>query len=170
MRPQETAALKGRHIQDGMIVIEQALKKDGSIDRPKTDEGIRRVPVPDELEKYFAKIKPFEFCFKSFDGKELNHRNMRTMWKSFKREMQIEAGCRVYRNKLVAPYPVSEELVPYCYRHTFATDCAAADMPIIKLQKLMGHTSIQTTSRYYIDMTDEMLKDAAETMKLYRQK
>ena len=37
-------------------------------------------------------------------------------------------------------------------RGTFATRCAEAKMPPIVLQKILGHTDIQITNKYYIDV------------------
>lgn len=37
-------------------------------------------------------------------------------------------------------------------RGTFATRCAEAKMSQIVLQKILGHTDIQITNKYYIDV------------------
>lgn len=39
-----------------------------------------------------------------------------------RREMNIALGCRVYRNELLSPFPLAEDFVPYCLRHTYCTD------------------------------------------------
>jgi integrase len=41
-----------------------------------------------------------------------------------------------------------EELVLYSARHTFATDVTESTGDITKTQKILGHTSLRTTSRY----------------------
>jgi len=44
--------------------------------------------------------------------------------------------------KLVPPYPIADDLVPYCYRHTFATDAVTNGVRIETLKELMGHANI----------------------------
>jgi integrase/recombinase XerD len=44
-------------------------------------------------------------------------------------------------------------------RRTYATSLYRAGMDIYKLQKLMGHTSIQTTT-VYVQMLDDELRDS----------
>ena len=41
---------------------------------------------------------------------------------------------------------------PYSFRHYFATRCIAEGWRIEKLSRYLGHASIQTTQRYYVDM------------------
>jgi integrase len=172
LRPQETAALKGRHIdKKNMIIhIDQALKRDGIIDVTKTSAGRRIVPLHPELLKYFEKIDSDDFVFKSKKGKPLNNNNWGTMWKSFKREMQIVAGCEVYRNKLIPPFPIAEDLVPYCYRHTFATDLQDADIHINVAKDLIGHANISVTADIYTHMTEEQLQKSAQSIVKYSKK
>ena len=49
------------------------------------------------------------------------------MWHSFLREMNVKAGCEVYRNAVKEP-KVADDLVPYCFRHSFATDLKDANI------------------------------------------
>jgi integrase len=170
LRPQETAALRGRHInlKTMEIHVEEALKSDGTIGATKTGAGKRTVPLPPELRPYFSKTKPFDFCFTSFKGRPLSRKNMSAMWTSFKRQMQIEAGCKVYRNALVPPYPIADDLVPYCFRHTYCTDLQDAGIPINVAKDLMGHSSIAVTSKIYTHMTEAQFQSTAEKIHAFR--
>ena len=49
-------------------------------------------------------------------------KNKNKLWQACKREMNISMGCKVYRNALVPPYPLADDIVPYCLRHTYCTD------------------------------------------------
>jgi integrase len=181
LRPQETAALQGRHIdrKNMVIHIEQALKRDGNIAETKTTSGMRDVPLPVELLKFFQNIDPFDYVFtssgvKKKDGmivvakKPLTNNSMGDLWHGFKREMQIAAGCGTIRNKLIPPYPIADDLVPYCYRHTFCTDLQDAGIPINVAKDLMGHANISVTAKIYTHMTDTQLKITAEKLSAYR--
>jgi integrase len=173
LRPQETAALQGRHInlKTMQITIEQSLKADGTIGATKTGAGRRVIPIPPQLAAVLPKVTPFDFIFKSPQGRSLaseyGKKLMNDMWHSFKREMNIAAGCRIYRNQLIPPFPVANDLVPYYYRHTFATDAVTAGIDIETLQKLMGHASISVTAKFYTHMTETRLNQAAAKLTAY---
>jgi len=190
LRPQETAALQGRHInfRTMQITVEEARKTEGNIGETKTQAGKRTVPIPLKLVPYLPKKDPFEFAFTSPKGHPLKKKSMNDMWHSFKREMNIVAGCKVFRNELIPcmdavqgcrrgcmlllpeyirdgigkrGFPIADDLVPYCYRHTFCTDAVTAGVPIDMLKDLAGHKSISVTAKYYIHMTDERMQQAA---------
>ena len=181
LRPQEASALHGRHIdRKNMVIIVEQAWKDGYVGKTKTNAGKRTVPIPPQLLPYLPKVDPFDYMFKSSGrikghgkgrrrepGLPLNQSNARRLWESFKREMNIAAGCKVYNNALVPPYPIADDLTPYSYRHTFGCDCAVAGMDIDLLSKLMGHSNISTTSKYYLHLTDERLDQAAALMGSY---
>jgi len=169
LRPQETAALQGRHInlKTRQITIEEARKATGDTGTTKTQAGMRIVPIPKQLIPYLPTVEPFDFVFKSKEGQHLSNNNQGNMWHSFKREMNIAAGCRVYRHQLVPPYPIADDLVPYCYRHTFCTDAVTAGIPIDMLKDLAGHKNISVTAKYYIHMNDERMNQAAVLLNDY---
>jgi len=196
LRPQETAALQGRHInfQTKQITVEDARKSEGNIGKTKTPSGKRTVPIPPQLIPYLPKKDPFEFVFTSPKGHPLNKKSMNDMWHSFKREMSIAAGCKVCRNELIPcmdaaqgcrrgcmlilpeyirdgigkrDFPIADDLVPYCYRHTFCTDAVTAGVPIDMLKDLAGHKSISVTAKFYIHMTDERMEQAADLLNKY---
>lgn len=60
-------------------------------------------------------------------------------------------------NKEHNEHPI--KLTPHICRHTFCSALASADMPDKKLMKLMGHTDIKTTLKYYTKINeDELIK------------
>lgn len=114
LRPQETAALQGRHLDltGGNLKIENALKRhDNTIGDTKSRSGKRTVPIPDILlpELRAIKVDPYEYVFKNRDGSHMSTAGMRTRWRSFKREMNIEMGCKTFKNAVVPPYRVAED-------------------------------------------------------------
>lgn len=52
-----------------------------------------------------------------------------------------------------------KRFTPHCLRHTFATNCIAKGMKPKTLQKLLGHSSFQTTMDLYCHVLDETLKE-----------
>lgn len=126
---------------------------------PKTAAGVRDIPIRAALLPCLqaARGQPFEPVFTGESGGRLNSGNQYRLWKSFKRAMDIEMGAEVYRNKIVRSV-VAPDLTPYCLRHTFATDCARAGVPLETVRWLMGHADISTTANIYQHRDDATLR------------
>jgi integrase len=82
------------------------------------------------------------------------------MWTALKREMNIEMGCEVVRNAVLPPFAVAADLVPYCLRHTYATDLQAAGVPINVAKTFLGHEDISTTGNIYTHDSKASFEDA----------
>jgi len=175
-RPGETRALDWRHVdfENKVIHVEQAMKAGTTrIGDPKSAAGVRDIPIPDEL---YAALKaaphdnPFEPVFKQLStGKRHSQDSMQGMWESFKRELDISMGAKVYRNKITVS-AVATDLVPYCLRHTYCTDLETAGVPINVARYLMGHANIAMTSKIYTHTTIKTLKDAAAKINTHHKK
>ena len=74
---------------------------------------------------------------------------MRKLWLSFKRQLNIEMGCKVKNHTVIPPYRVADDLVPYCLRHTYCTDLQDAGVPINLAKEFMGHSNISITAKIY---------------------
>lgn len=153
MRPGETAALNWADIdfKDQEIHVHAALESGSNrIKAPKTKAGERDIPIHALLLPRLLKAQgePFSPVFPTKTGGRQNSGSMYRLWKSFKRAMDIEMGAKVYRNKVVNSL-VAEDLTPYCLRHTFATDCARAGVPLETVRWLIGHEDISTTANIY---------------------
>ena len=71
--------------------------------------------------------------------------------------MDIRAGAKVKRNK-IEESKLAPDLTMYCLRHTFATDCARAGVPLETVRWLMGHADISTTANIYQHRDDTTLR------------
>lgn len=159
-RPSEAAEIQGRDILtiDGEHILH--------IRGTKTAAADRQVPIPDYLYQRIPKdVEPFDYIIKQTNGKQLNQYARLHLWRRFRREMNIAMGCKVYRNQLVAPFPVAEDLVPYCLRHTYCTDLQKQGIDIRTAQYLMGHSSIQLTADIYTHVDTEIVLNTARMMK-----
>lgn len=187
-RPGETAALQWKSIdlEDGILSVVSARKAvTGEIGKPKSSSGERDIPIPEVLLNDFKRIKaaqgssynPFGYVFtQETTGERHTKQSMYYLWKSFKREMNIAMGCKVYRNKLMpinaemvkngaTPiFPVADDLIPYFLRHTFCTDLQAAGVPINVAKELMGHADISTTSKIYTHKSKASFEAARQCM------
>ncbi len=164
LRPGEVCALQWKDIDftEECICVDKALKKDGTIGLPKTTAGIRIVPVPKELLGLLRQRKgqPFDLVCPQSNGKYHTHTTRIKMWQNICREMNIAMGCTVFRNQLVPPYPLADDFTMYNLRHTYCTDLEKKGVPINIARWLMGHASIETTSKIYTHGSQESFEKA----------
>lgn len=174
LRPGETAALRWRHVdlENGVIHVEEAVTaKVGTIGPPKSQSGVRTVPIPAPLLEALsaAKGNPDEFLFvMPRTGRHHTKHSLRSYWKNFKRALDIQMGAKVYRNQIVES-KVAEDLTPYCLRHTYCTDLQAAGVPINVARELMGHSSIELTARIYTHSSQTALQRAASAINQFHE-
>ncbi len=168
MRPGETAALVWNDIDfDKNEIRVHAAKESGSksIKAPKTDAGNRTIPIHAELLPLLKEKKnsPFSPVFPTGAGNFQNENSLRRLWTGFKRDLDIHMGAKVYRNQIIESV-VADDLTPYCLRHTFATDCAKAGVPLETVRWLMGHSDIAITANIYQHPNTETLHKGMELL------
>lgn len=162
MRPGEAAALNWADVDfdHNEIHIHAALESGtGRCKGPKTEAGIRDIPIHAALlpRLLAARRDPFEPVFTGQAGHRLNSNSQYRQWSTFKRAMDIAMGAKVKRNKVVES-KIAPDLTPYCLRHTFATDCARAGVPLETVRWLLGHADISTTANIYQHRDSTTLK------------
>ena len=161
-RPSEAAEIQARDITN--VNGKYKLHIRGT----KTANADRFVPIPDYLvERLPRTSSPFEYLFANASGNKMNEASRQALWRSFKRDLNITAGCRVYRNALVPPYPIANDFVPYCLRHTYCTDLQKAGVDIRTAQYLMGHATIEITADIYTHQDESTIQNAAEKLDNY---
>lgn len=155
LRNSEVAALRGIDLKQ--INGEWFLHVNGS----KTENARRDVPCPDYLRERLPQVSPFDYLFHNQRGGQMNRPNYERLWKHFKRDMNIQAGCRVYRNQLVPPYPVADDLCSYMLRHTYCSNLIMRGVNINVVKTLMGHSTIAITSDIYTHIDDGAIVEVA---------
>lgn len=164
MRPGETASLTWADVdfKKNEIRVHTA-KESGSqtIKSPKTAAGNRIIPIHNDLLPWLKKNKgkASDPVFPTEAGNFQNENSLRRLWTGFKRELDLYMGAKTHRNKITESV-VAKDLVPYCLRHTFATDCAKKGVPIETVKWLMGHEDISTTANIYQHPVKENLHSA----------
>ena len=158
-RPSEAAECMGKDIKiiEGFPILH--------IRGTKTANSDRKVPIDEAFFNLVKDIPKNEYIAQYITGSkiEIEHRNR--LWKSFKRQLNISMGCKMYRNQLQPPYPVAPDLVPYCLRHTYCTDLARNGVDIRIAQKLMGHSTITLTANIYTHVDNDDLISVAKKLK-----
>lgn len=155
-RPSEAAECQGRDISidHGCYMLH--------IRGTKTKLSDRYVPLPDELANLVKHTPAFEYIACTNVGGKIT--NYDRLWHSFKRQLNIFLGCRLYRNKLIPPYPLAPDLVPYCFRHEYCSNLARKGIDIRTAQKLMGHSTIQMTANIYTHVERDDILAAARIL------
>lgn len=164
LRPSETIPLQWKDIdfEKNEIHVYKSVEsgKDGVIKRPKTDSGVRDIPIAEPLREALLKQKgkPNELVFKTELGNMHSNDSINRLWASFKRDLDIQMGADVYRNKIVGSR-VSDGIVPYCLRHTFCTNLQRAGIPMNIAKELMGHSDISVTANIYTHRENAVLHE-----------
>lgn len=158
-RPEEAINLIGRDIDHESRLLH--------IRGTKTKNSDRYVPIPNDLYDAIKAVKPFEPISPNRNGQKHSKSSYNRLIAHLKRDMNISMGCKTYRNRIIPPYPLADDFVPYCLRHTYCTDLCKAGIDVRTAQKLMGHANISITADIYthIDMDD--IKKAGEMIETY---
>jgi len=156
LRPSEAIALNWSDIdfKGCFISVSHTIHDDR---RTKTAAGVRRVPAPPKLIEKLRELKKRSrstFVFGQMRDPTKPHtvESMKSMWRNFKRELDISMGAKVYRNKIILSV-VASDLTAYCLRHTCATDYQTAGVPLNIAKVLLGHEDIQVTANIYTHYT-----------------
>ncbi|MDD7511017.1 MAG: site-specific integrase [Peptostreptococcaceae bacterium] len=157
-RPSEAAEVQGKDI------ITENKYPLLHIRGTKTHNADRVVPLPLELYEIIKDTKHNEYVACYSNGNKIKYENRYRVWQSMKRQINIRMGCKMYRNKLIPPFPVADDLVPYCLRHTYCTNLARYGVDIRMAQKLMGHADITPTANIYTNLDDNDVIDVAKKL------
>lgn len=158
-RPSEAASIEGRDIvtKNGRDYLHIRGTKSAAADR--------FVPLNDNIRRYLpSHPDPFKLLCTTGAGNKINAQAHRRAWSSLVRLVNIEMGCKVYRNEVLPPYRFDEAITPYYLRHTFCTNLKKAGIDIRTAQYLMGHSDIKMTANIYTHTDEEDLPDIWDTL------
>ena len=102
---------------------------------------VRYVFLPDFLVKYFNSFSD-EYLFTTKNQKKLNPIQIRTM---------------IYKKTKKAR--IDKHISPHTFRRSFATLLNNKNVRLTTIQKLLGHSSIETTTAYIHNSYEELYKD-----------
>lgn len=154
-RPKEAAGCIGKDVEiiNGYPMLH--------IRGTKTANSDRYVPVPDQLQERLLSVPKLSRIATNAAGKPIDKSCYIRMSERLKREMNLSMGCKTFRNHLLPPYPLAEDFVPYCLRHTYCTDLQKAGVDVRVAQKLMGHADIRITANIYTHVDIDSATEAA---------
>lgn len=132
LRTSEAKALAPCDIYDDYIEVRHSIDDYGNLIPTKTSK-IRRVPIFSEFKKFADRYRG------SSKAPILGKVNKHTAVKEYS---EICRACGISKNM-------------YCLRHTFATRCEEAGISSKQTALWLGHSSINTTLNYYININKE---------------
>lgn len=124
MRIGEVLALKGSDISGTTINLQRSIKNDKSIGEPKTEAGIRKISIPQELSEQL-KSRGDDFIFDS------SYNSFEHAWSKWRKEHGFD-GLKFHE-----------------LRHTHATLLIANGVDIKTVQHRLGHSSSSITMDVY---------------------
>ncbi len=154
--------------------LQRTSKMQYIIQTPKTESGVRYVPMTDEVEQCFRKIidnrvvptkEPVIYdnngvAYEGFLCLDKNDMPMVALhWEKYMQHIK-EKYNRIYRMQL-------PKITPHVCRHTFCSNMAKSGMNPKMLQYIMGHSDISVTLNTYThvgfdDVKDEMKRVVGE--------
>lgn len=179
LRPEETVPLMWSDLnlaegKEQMIVQRAAEWKKGKAqikglkgkDGKKGEEAIRKIPIPPLLAEKLKKEPRkglYVFSPARSDGM-LSQQNVKRLWASFHRDVDIFMGAKLYRNAIVN-HAFDEKVTPYFLRHTYATDLFEMGIDLKTAQYLLGHSNIKTTADIYTHFTERSIEKAGDILR-----
>lgn len=151
-RPSEAAKIK----YEDIVVSKE--RKYIHVRGTKSAAADRYVPLPDMLDDLLAGSTGY--LITTSQNNTLSHKKRLFAWKSLVRDINIEMGCKMYRNQLIPPYPFGDDLSTYSLRHTYCTNLQKKGVDIRTAQYLMGHSDIKMTANIYTHTTLDSLDDS----------
>ena len=163
LRPGEIAALRWSDVdmEHAILHVKEA-KESGSarMKAPKTEAGIRDVPIPQiYLPVLSALPRKSQYVFTQGDGKTpLTESSIRRRWQTVKKHMDIAMGADVEKIKptgsrkhtlIITQHAIADDLDLYDLRHTYCTDLEKKGVPINIAKDFMGHADVSTTGNIY---------------------
>lgn len=157
-------------------------KKIFYINKSKTENGIRIIPIPDFVLKLISQDKkkleqqglnPIYVFHQQIDPlKPHNAGTLIKTWKTTLRHMDILNGATVHRNKIVkSTIPNKDTLNDYSLRHTYCTMLNDCELGSYYKKRLMGHTlNDSITDSVYTHTTEDKIIKAAKPFINYIEK
>ena len=174
--------------ENGYINIDHALKyfagrmnkteKRLFITKPKTDAGIRKIPLIKDVRKALEEIKNYQrengiYCMSVIDGYTdfvfLNR--FGNVYIQTALDRALERIIEAYNEEEICNAAKEKrkiEELPYftCHnlRHTFCTRFCEVETNVKVIQAVMGHTDIHTTMNIYAEVSENRKKVAMEDL------
>lgn len=141
---------------------EHKTRKANEITTTKSIDSVRTLPITAQIRKELS-------VHRSWHKAEMLRNKYRTdnIFTTKNGELYFPSNTRVALRRLCIKIGV-EPKGWHAFRHTYGSDLAAAGVPIQDVCKLMGHSDISVTAKYYVNISSQQKKQAADKLEEYR--
>lgn len=156
------------HVRHSLTYFSNAEKKYVFELHPtKTNKGLRDIPLSQNAaialrQQHFIKQKMINNGREPLEGFE----NLVFATKNNRPSTQflVSESIDAILQRIHKKYPEMEfeHFTPHCLRHTFATRCLEANVPLKTVSSLLGHTQLQLTTDLYMHVTQDSLVKGME--------
>lgn len=115
------------------------------IKEPKTERGVRTVPLLDALDAVLPKKLPVGYLFSEPDGSPLTNDHFTEMYDRYREQSGVT-------------------VTPHQIRHGYATALFENGIDPKTAQALLGHAQLSTTMDIYTHVCEDVISDAAKKM------
>ena len=131
------------------------------ITNTKTASSNRLIPLTKAVMLEIQRHKVLHYKEMSLNGYQTNYIFTTGKGTLYYKRNIIRSLKRLYK-RLGVPYHKF-----HSFRHTFGTNLSRAGVPIEETAKLMGHSSVEITAKYYININVNRKRDALEKITKY---
>lgn len=149
------------HVTKAATVVKNVTR----IKKPKSDAGIRDVPIPKVLRNMLMEIrKPSGYVCTNTSGEMLTESSYMSQWNSFQSYLNVCAGGRRGTGKYVPRITVIENITAHMLRHTYASMLFDANVDVKSAQKFLGHADIEVTLEIYTHLSEMKEEKSIEAL------
>lgn len=156
-RPSEAMALKFNDFDGKYIYVNKSIQRRGNrdIDTPKNIYSIRKIVVNKKVKKCILFLKKYYY----------------DLYGNFENDYFIFGGKKplapttIDRYKYIACKNANLKVITqHQFRHSYATNLISCGIPINVVSKMLGHSSVDTTARIYIQQDLSQEKRVLKTL------
>lgn len=135
------------------------------IKKPKSDAGIRDVPIPKVLRNMLMEIrKPSGYVCTNTSGEVLTESSYKRQWDSFRNYLNVCAGGQKGTGRYVPRITVIENITAHMLRHTYASMLFDANVDVKSAQRFLGHADIEVTLEIYTHLSEMKEEKSIEAL------
>jgi integrase len=171
LRVGEALALTWGDVLDGYIHVNKTVVREINSNQseikpsPKSEAGVRDVPILPIVEEYINRINPANkipsssFIFTQQDGKLCSYTSQRRIWERIEKAFQT-----LWRKRYGTE---ARHITSHMLRHTYITLLYDAGVDVKTAQKWAGHATLSMTLGVYTHLSDKKMLDAETRLKQY---
>lgn len=150
----EATALQPRDINcaEKKLIINKTVEWIGNKphikDAPKTEAGIREIPISDKLISLLAPYMKQKYLFQNTNGELIDNSQFTRMWNDYKKQVGISC-------------------TPHELRHSYATLLFDAGVDVKTAQAWLGHADIKTTLSIYTHLSQMKVDTMSDKINEY---